>query len=201
MPLSWGALIDSEGKARVRDFTKLKPGTFVDVQMAEEKVQKVTVLDTKTITGTIHSLIGRRLNLVSKGSGGKSDKPEWFNHWDRARMVDKDGRSIGGVVRGDAIKVTYLDPFPGEIDDEIPLEIMLNSRPALKKVKAEVEGVSFRDNRRIITVKKNKEYEVDEAVTVYSSNGTAIQFTSLDTDDKIKMEVDGAGVVMKISQL
>jgi len=198
LPLSWGALIDSEGKAKAKDFTSLKPGTFVTAQLAEGQVQKVTVLETKTISGTIQDLSGRRLTLAKKGSSSQIGKPEWFNYWDRARMVDKDGRAIGGVSRGDAIKVIYLDPNPGEIDDEIPLEIMLSSRPTLKKVKAEVEKLTILDNYYKLTVKKNKVYEVDKTVQVYSSNGGEIQFNSLNAGDKVEMEVDGAGVVMKI---
>ncbi|MDD2510752.1 MAG: S-layer homology domain-containing protein, partial [Syntrophomonas sp.] len=201
LPLSWGALIDSEGKVRVKSFTSLKPGTFVTAQLAEGQVQKVTVLDTKTISGTIQDLSGRRLTLAKKGSSTKSGKPEWFNYWDRARIVDKNGRALGGVSRGDAIKVIYLDPNPGEIDDEIPLEIMLSSRPALKKVKAEVEKLIILDNYYKLTVKKNKDYEVDKSLQIYSSSGGEIQFNSLNVGDKVEMEVDGAGVVMKITLL
>ncbi|WP_061214344.1 S-layer homology domain-containing protein [Syntrophomonas wolfei] len=201
LPLSWGALIDSEGKARVKDFTSLKPGTYVTVQLAEGQVQKVTVLETKTISGTIKDLSGRRLTLAKKGSSSKSGKPEWFNYWDRARMVDKDGRVIGRVSRGDAIKVTYLDPNPGEIDDEIPLEIMLSSRPGLKKVKAEVEKLTILGDYYKLTVKKNKDYEVDKSVQLYSSSGGEIQFNNLNAGDKVEMEVDGAGVVIKITVL
>ncbi len=201
LALSWGALLDSEGKAKAKDFTVLKPGTFITAELAEGQVQKVTILDTKTISGTIQDLSGRRLSLANKGSGGKIGKPEWFNYWDRARMVDKDGRAIGGVLRGDSIKVTYLDPIPGEIDDEIPLEITLTSRPKVKIVKAEVEKLSTTEYYNKLTVKKNKDYDVDKTALVYSSGGTAIQFSALSAGDKVEMEVDGAGVVVKINVL
>ncbi|MFA4884863.1 MAG: hypothetical protein WC601_03655 [Desulfotomaculaceae bacterium] len=43
----------------------------------------------------------------------KGSKPGWFNYYDRARDVQV----------GETVQITYLDPFPEEIDDEIPLEI------------------------------------------------------------------------------
>ena len=42
---------------------------------------------------------------------------------DRARVVDREGFSRGEAQVGDRVQITYLDPYPGEIDDAIPLEI------------------------------------------------------------------------------
>ena len=60
-----------------------------------------------------------------------------------------------------------------------------------------MEKLTILDNYYKLTV-KNKVYEVDKTVQVYSSNGGEIQFNSLNAGDKVEMEVDGAGVVMKI---
>jgi hypothetical protein len=45
------------------------------------------------------------------------------DHYEFARIVDKEGVRRDGILPGEKVQVTYLDPFPEEIDDEIPLEI------------------------------------------------------------------------------
>ena len=78
------------------------------------------MLEVKSISGQIERFDGRRLYLKGKSS---ASKPGWFNYYDRARVVDREGFSRGEVQVGDRVQITYLDPYPGEIDDEIPLEI------------------------------------------------------------------------------
>jgi hypothetical protein len=198
LPLSWSAVIENEGKSKARGFDSLKSGTFVRVHMMDGQAALLSVLDTQTISGTIASLTGKRLTLASKGSS-KIGKPEWFNYWDRARIVDRDGLAMSGVIRGDKIKVTYLDPYPGEIDDEIPLEIVVTSRPELKGKKGEIEKISVQGDSLRIWMKKNKEYTVDQNVKVYEGDGSEISFSGLKVGNKVEMQIDGASVIMAIS--
>ncbi len=119
IPLAWDAVVSGKSAG---DFRSLKPGVFVEVETARGQVKKATLLEVKSVSGTVKSL-GRRLDL-EKGSWS-SGKPPWFNNWDRARIVDRDGVKKWEVVVGDKVKITYLDPQPNEIDDEIPLEIVI----------------------------------------------------------------------------
>lgn len=122
LPLAWDAVV--AGRNARQGFKSLKAGDFVDVEVALGQVKKATVLEVKAVSGTVDRFDGRRLYFKEAMSG---DRPAWFNYWDRARMVDKDGVKKGGVSVGDKVRVTYLDPFPGEIDDEIALEIRAES--------------------------------------------------------------------------
>lgn len=226
IPIAWSAVLDDGGKGKTKGFGSLKAGTFVQAYVDGGKLIKLGILSPKNISGTVQSLTGKRLSfaasssksskssksIVDDGSSAstakssnikaKDSKPQWFNYWDRARLVDKDGKAMGSVIRGDKVKVTYLDPIPGEIDDEIPLEIMISSRPALKKVKAEVEGTKTAEGKYGITVKKNKDYGVDNSVSVYRSvYNTTHTFDFIKAGDKVEMQVDGAGIVMKIDIL
>lgn len=116
--LDWDAVVYK--KDALQSFASLKPGTFVDVETTREQVKKVTLLEVKNVSGQIEELDDRRLYLKGGLSG---NKPGWFNYYDRARVVDKEGFRRSGVQVGEKVQITYLDPFPGEIDDEIPLEI------------------------------------------------------------------------------
>ena len=117
LPLSWEAMLYK--KDALQSFASLKPDTFLDVHINNGQIKKATLLDVKSISGKIESFDGRRLYLEGKSSG---NKPRWFNYYDRARVVDKEGFSRGGAQIGDKVMITYLDPYPEEIDDEIPLE-------------------------------------------------------------------------------
>jgi hypothetical protein len=195
LPLSWGAELDSGGKNKTKGFQALKPGTFVDAYLSSDEVIKVAVLTTKSLSGNVNSVTGRRLYLESKGS--KSNKPTWFNYWDRARIINKDGRS-DYVLRGDKVKITYLDPDPEGIDDEIPLEIIITGRPEWKKVSGEIEKVAGSGDARQIVLKKNKNYTLDTTATVYREDGSIIALSSIRPGDKVEAMVDGAGVIMKL---
>lgn len=118
LPLSWEAALYKNDV--LQSFTSLKPGAFLDVHLANGQIKKATVLEVKNISGKIERFDGRRLYLEAKSSG---NKPGWFNYYDRARVVDKEGFSRGNAQAGDKVQISYLDPYPGEIDDEIPLEI------------------------------------------------------------------------------
>lgn len=118
LKLAWDSAV--YGKKAVQSFTSLKPGIFLDLEITNDQVKKATVLDVKTISGQVDRLDGRRLYL--KGSPS-DNKPGWFNHYDYARIVNKDGVVINGILADDKVQVTYLDPYPDEIDDELPLEI------------------------------------------------------------------------------
>lgn len=116
--LDWDAVVYK--KDALQSFASLKPGTYVDVETTREQVKKATVLEVKNISGQIEELDDKRLFLKGGLSGSK---PGWFNYYDRARVVDKEGFRRGDVQVGESVQITYLDPFPKEIDDEIPLEI------------------------------------------------------------------------------
>ncbi len=128
-PIAWNAVIESKNKSQAAGFQSLQAGAYVDVSLADGKVIKVVPLATKQVSAKVQSFTGGRLLLSTKVS---KNQPGWFNYWDRARVVDSNGDSLGGVQAGDSIKVTYLDPDPGQIDDEIPLEIAVTSRPTSK---------------------------------------------------------------------
>ncbi|OPX91945.1 S-layer homology domain-containing protein [Pelotomaculum sp. PtaB.Bin117] len=118
LPLAWDAVV-SGGKAS-KGFGSLKQGDFVDVLVSQGQVRKVTLLDVKTASGEVKRIEDGRMYLKGSSSG---KKPAWFNHYDYARIVDKDGIRQDSVAAGDKVKVTYLDPLPGEIDDEVVVEI------------------------------------------------------------------------------
>ncbi len=221
IPIAWNAVLDDGGKGKTKGFSSLKTGTFVQAYVDGGKLIKLSILTPKNVSGTVSSLTGKCLTLAGKAKSTSSKrtvndgssasvkttksttaKPEWFNYWDRARIVDKNGKAMGNVMRGDKVKITYLDPIPGEIEDEITLEIMVTSRPALKKVKAEVESTESAGGKYSIIVKKNKYYDVDDSVSVYSSvYSTTYTFDYIKTGDKVEMQVDGAKFVMKIDIL
>lgn len=119
--LSWDAIL--AGKKAPRDFKSLRAGVFVDVELSDGLARKVTSLETYTVSGTVSELSGARLYLKEGLTGVKKI---WFDHWDNARVVDKNGVYTAGPVVGDQVKITYLDPLPKELDDEIPLEIMIS---------------------------------------------------------------------------
>jgi hypothetical protein len=119
LPLAWDAVL--AGKSARQGFKSLKAGVFVEAELSGGQVRKVTTLEVKTVSGTVET-IDRRLYLKE---GSSKNKPGWFNYWDRARVVDKDGLKKGGVLIGDKVQITYLDPLPEGIDDEIPLEIKI----------------------------------------------------------------------------
>ncbi|OAT80343.1 S-layer homology domain-containing protein [Desulfotomaculum copahuensis] len=121
--LSSGAVV--EGRNVRQGFKSLREGDFVNVYLSGEKVVKVDLLETKTAGGTVGSIINGRLYL--QGVKASAGRPAWFNHYDYARLVDKDGVRTGGVNPGDQVQVTYLDPDPKGIDDEIPLQIKVLS--------------------------------------------------------------------------
>jgi len=197
LPLSWDAVMDGTIKGgSTKGFQSLQPLTFVKVFLKDGQVSRVTGLETKNISGMVARLSGRRLDLDGKAS--KIGIPDWFNNWDKARVVDKDGKRSGNVMRGDKVKITYLDPIPGEIDDEIPLEIMISSTSALKKVTGEVQASSGAEGSYQITLKKDKVYQIDSSAIVYLSDGTKTTFSTIRTADKVEMQVDGAGVVMNV---
>jgi len=198
LPLSWGAEIDGSVKGgSTKGFASLKPLTFVKVFLTDGQVTRVTLLETKNISGIVGKLSASRLYLTGKTS--KNGIPERFNYSDRARVVDKDGVKTGDVVRGDNVKITYLDPIPGEIDDEIPLEIMIASRSVLKKVTGEVQNTGSSEGLRQIILKKEKYYQIDSTATIYLPDGTATSFSAIQIGDKVEMEVDGAGIAMKVT--
>ena len=197
LPLSWGAELDRAGKNKTKGFQALKPGTFVDAYLSGDEVIKVVVLATKSLSGNVISVAGKRLELEDKGS--KSNQPTWFNYWDRARIINKDGRN-DYVIRGDKVKITYLDPDPEGIDDEIPLEIIITGRPEWKKVTGEVEGIagSGDGESRQLILKKNKKYTLDTTAAVYREDGSIIALSHINPGDKVEAMVDGAGIVMKL---
>jgi len=196
LPLSWGAELDSGKKSSSKGFASLKPETFIDAYLDAGIVNKVVILDTKSVSGTVSSLEGIRLNLESKES---SKKPQWFNYWDRARIVDKNGRRLENVERGDKLKITYLDPDPEGIDDEIPLEIIITNRPQWKKISGEIERIGNSSSGRQLVLKKNKEYAVDDKAKIMNEDGSICNFSSLEPGDRVEAMVDGAGIIMELT--
>lgn len=120
LPLHWKAVVEGSSNSFI-GFQSLKTGIFVDAGLSHGQVVEVKLLDTKKLSGKVEQVTGSRLYLDGKSSG---TRPKWFNNWDYARIVDKNGNSLGEVQAGDSVQVTYLDPLPKEIDDEIPLEIV-----------------------------------------------------------------------------
>ncbi|NLK52298.1 MAG: S-layer homology domain-containing protein [Syntrophomonadaceae bacterium] len=200
LPLAWDAVLEMKKAASTKGFPALKPETFVEVYLSNDKVVKVTVLEWKKCSGTVENITSRRLYLASKGTSRKA--PTWFNYYDRARLVDKEGKKITTILRGDKVQVLYLDPYPDEIDDEIPLEITVTNRPAWKTVKGTIQTIAGTEDNREIELGKNKLYRVDPWVKLYrKSNGRQEDFSILKTGDKVEINIDGAGVVMEIALL
>lgn len=192
LPLAWQARLESL-KKQSKGFQTLKSGTFIRVSMSNDEAVRVTELETLNVSGTVMSLSARTLTLEEKAA--KKGRPKSFDYWDRALIVDKDGKLMNRVQRGDKVKINYLDPNKEEFYDERPLEIIISSRPDLKKVKGEAERISAGN----IFVKKNKSYMLDDDVTVWNGiNGPKTSLNNIEAGDKIEMYVDGAGVVMKI---
>lgn len=195
LPLAWNALLE-DSKGRNRGFQTLKSGNFVDLYLTDGKVSKAVVLKTKKTSGTVQSLTDRRLTLKGRGSGKKT--PGWFNYYDWARIVDKDGRPLSTVLRGDRVQITYLDPIPEGIDDEIPLEIVITKSPEPKIVKGTVQETRSGAGGYFLILKKNKRYDVDRSVSVKSPKGESCFFSDLLEGQQVVLQVDGAGVVIAI---
>lgn len=120
LPLAWDAAV--EGKNADKGFQSLKAGSFVDLEVAGGQVRKAIILEVKIVSGTVEGFDNRRLYLKE---GTSKNRPGWFNYWDWGRIVDREGKSLSRVSVGDQVQVTYIDPFPEEIDDEIVVEIKL----------------------------------------------------------------------------
>jgi hypothetical protein len=195
LPLAWNAILE-DSKGRNCGFQTLKNGNFVDLYLTDDKVSKVVILETKKNSGTVQSLTDRRLNLQSKGS--RKNTPGWFNYYDWARIVDKDGRPLSTVLRGDRVQITYLDPVPEEIDDEIPLEIVITKRPEPRTVKGTVQDVRSGSGDYLLILKKDKRYTVDRSAAVKLLGGESGSFSDLLNGQKVELQVDGAGVVTEI---
>lgn len=124
LPIAWDAVLTS--KKTTSDFKTLKTGTFVDLIISQGQVKEVKVLEVKTLSDTIKEIINGRIYLKS---GSKSaSKPGWINNMDFARIIDTDNLQLDSVNVDDKVKITYLDPYPEEIDDEIPLEIKVTTK-------------------------------------------------------------------------
>jgi len=123
LPIAWDAVFS--GKKGTQDFKSLKVGAFVDLQVDQGQAKKVTLLEVKTLSDTVQKTEGRRLYLKS---GLSKTKPGWFNYWDHARIIDNEGSPKSNVLKDDKVQITYLDPYPGEIDDEIVLEIKITTK-------------------------------------------------------------------------
>lgn len=123
LPIAWDAVL--LGGKNTKGFGSLKEGDFVDIKLDQGQVKEVTRLDVKTISGTVDRIDGRRLYLTSKLT---AKKPAWFNYYSSARIVRSDGTAMEDVAAGDKVTVTYLDPIPGEIDDEQAIEIKVTTK-------------------------------------------------------------------------
>ncbi|MDF9409869.1 MULTISPECIES: S-layer homology domain-containing protein [Pelotomaculum] len=118
LPLAWDAVLT--GNKATKGFNSLKLGNFVDVEVSKGKVRKATLLDVKTTSGKVDRIENGCLYLEGDSSG---KKPIWFNHYDYARLVNKEGTRQVQLQAGSPVSITYLDPLPNEIDDEVALEI------------------------------------------------------------------------------
>ena len=122
LPLAWDAVVT--GGKSAKGFSSLKAGDFVDLQLENGEVKTAEPLVTKKKSGKVDRIQGSRLYLVASANAW----PAWFNYYDRARIVDRDGVYMEDVRVGDSIEVTYIDPNPNEIDDEIVVEIKVNRK-------------------------------------------------------------------------
>jgi hypothetical protein len=127
LPLAYNAVVDNSSKqdAQTAGFKSLKTGAFIDVFLAGGRVTRVVPLATKQVGGKVLRISESVLYLNEQATGSR---PGWFNNWSYARVVDKQGWRYG-VLQGDSVQVIYIDAIPGEVDDEIPLEITVTSRP------------------------------------------------------------------------
>lgn len=184
-----------ESKKGLIGFSSLKKGDFVDVYLSGSTVEKAVLLDVRKVSGIVGSLKGGRLYL--KGKSSKSAL-EWINNWEFARIVDQEGVVSGNPQRGDQVRIIYLDPKPEEIDDEIPLEIVILKRSEVKKEIGVVQKVAKKSNDYLLILEKNKEYEVDFDARVILSDGSRGKFSDLIPGMHVEIKIDGAGVVTEI---
>lgn len=184
-----------ESKKGLIGFSSLKKGDFVDVYLSGSTVEKAVLLDVRKVSGIVSSLKGGRLYL--KGKSSKSAL-EWINNWEFARIVDQEGVVSGNPQRGDQVRIIYLDPKPEEIDDEIPLEIVILKRSEVKKEIGVVQKVAKKSNDYLLILEKNKEYEVDFDARVILSDGSRGKFSDLIPGMHVEIKIDGAGVVTEI---
>ena len=127
LPLAWYAVVENSGTKQTTQttgFQTLKDGAFIDAYLAGGKVIRVVPLVTKQVSGEVTSLVNGRLTLNVQPS---NSFPGWFDPWDSARVVDSNGQNLGNVLQGDSVQITYLDPVPSEIGDQIPLEIVVTN--------------------------------------------------------------------------
>ncbi|HHW44694.1 MAG TPA: S-layer homology domain-containing protein [Desulfotomaculum sp.] len=198
LPLAWDAVL--AGKNARQDFRSLKTGAFVDVELQGGMVKKVTLLDTKKISGTVGMLTGKTLTF--KDGYSQKGRPDSFIYWDRARIVDKDDRRAGGIQRGDRVEITYVDPIPDEIQDERVLQIKITSPNKTKKQTGVLQSIDTGDAYRIV-LQKDREYAVDPAVRVTDLNNRTLSFSDLNDfkDRNVELELDGANVVVSVRVL
>ncbi|WP_054696842.1 hypothetical protein [Syntrophomonas palmitatica] len=107
-------------------------------------------------------------------------------------------------MRGDKVKISYLEVAPDSVIGEIPLEIVVTSRPALKKITGKVQSIAGNSgDSRQITLVKNKYYSIDSSASVYKQvykeNPVSILFSDIKTGDQVQLDVDGAEVAMKVT--
>jgi len=200
IPVYWGINIESSAKTSDKGLAALKAGTFVELHLANQKVTRLVVLNVKSTSGLVEKIDNRYLYLKSSGSSkSKNTVPTQFMNYSRARTVDKDGKSTS-VIRGDSVKISYLEVPADSVAGEIPLEIVVTNRPALKKVSGKVQSVS---GSSMITLEKNKIFSIDPSASVYKKVNKAEPVSALFSDikaaDQVQLDVDGAGVAMKVT--
>ena len=133
-PVAWDTTtIDEKSKTRNKPaidmYKQLKADQFLKIGLTADKIIKsVTILDIKTVSGTVES-VGKYLNLVHKVSSSsnsqtnnKNYKPTSFLYWDWGRLVDKDGNNTD-IKTGDMVIISYI----GEPLYENILEIKVQS--------------------------------------------------------------------------
>jgi hypothetical protein len=128
LPLAWYAVVESgvpNKTTQITGFQALTAGEFVDAYVADGKVIKVVPLATQQMSGKATSLTNGRLTLNVQPA---NNRPGWFDDYDSARIVNNNGQGLGGVQVGDSVQVTYLNPDPGTVDTQIPLEIIVTNR-------------------------------------------------------------------------
>jgi len=188
-PLSeFATVTDLKGQTPTSNLLALKPNTFVKIYLDKGKVLKTQILKTASVSGTIMRFDSYRMFLSAQGSG--KNRPEWFNYYDRARVVDSKGIRVASPIRGDKVKVTYLDPDPQGIDEEIPLEIAITSRPVNRKVTGVVQSLSINNTNPQIVLSKNKSYLIDSSLIS--------SFPAIPVSAKVEFMIDGANVVMQV---
>lgn len=181
---------DLSGTPLKAGFKGLKPLSFVKAYLNEDQVVRVSLIKTSTMSGTVKGFSGYRMYITG---GGSKNRPEWFNYYDRARVVDKSGNRYGSLLRGDKVQITYVDIDPNGIDDELPLEIMVTTRPPYKKVSGTVQSLVISGSHPQVTIAKNKIYEIDPAAVS--------AFTGVKAGDKIEFMIDGAEVIMQLTKV